>query len=313
MSFPRLCLRSIQKRDEGRGMRVAAAEKGARLAFPPTTHGHGMPGNASLAPFPRPSPRLSNSQDPLAPADTGRTGTDSFQNHPRLDCLQERVELLAGAGQLDRVALVGDIEDAAAEDVGEALHLVAILAGRAHLDEHQLALDVVALGQVDDLHDLDKLVQLLGDLLDDVVGTARDDRHPRHRRVFRRRNGQRLDVVAARGKQSRDTRQRAGFVLDQNGEDVSHGCLCWNADPSPTSLTRLPLPASGERVGVRGDQSSSARIISVNPFPPGTIGNTFSVWSVMKSRNTSRSFRANASRSAPSTSRGCSTLIPTWP
>ena len=41
--------------------------------------------------------------------------------------------------------------------------------------------------------------------------------------------------------------------------------------------------------------SSSARIISVRPLPPGTIGNTFSVWSVMKSRNTRRSFCANAS------------------
>ena len=195
---------------------------------------------------------------------------------------QERVELLAGAGQLDRVALVGDVEDAAAEDVGEPLHLVAVLARRAHLDEHQLALDVVALGQVDDLHHLDQLVQLLGDLLDDVVGARGDDRHPRHRRVLGRRHGQRLDVVAARGEQARDARQRARLVLDEDGQDVSH-------------------------------HSSSARIISVSPLPPGIIGNTFSVWSVMKSRNTSRSFCANASLSAPSTSPGFSIFMPTWP
>ena len=55
------------------------------------------------------------------------------------------------------------------------------------------------------------------------------------------------------------------------------------------------------------------RIISVMPLPPGTIGNTFSVWSVMKSRNTSRSFCANASFSAPSTSPGFSIFMPTWP
>ena len=60
------------------------------------------------------------------------------------------------AGQLDRVALLGDVDDAAAEDVGHALHLVALLADGAHLDQHQLALDVVALGQVDDLDHLDQ-------------------------------------------------------------------------------------------------------------------------------------------------------------
>ena len=135
--------------------------------------------------------------------------------------VQERVELAAGAGQLDRVALVGDVEDAAAEDVGEPLHLVAVLARCAHLDEHQLALDVVALGQVDDLHDLDELVQLLRDLLDHVVRAGGDDRHPRHRRVLGRRHRQRLDVVAARGEQAGDARQRARLVLDEDREDVA--------------------------------------------------------------------------------------------
>ena len=128
----------------------------------------------------------------------------------------------AGAGELDRVALVGHVEDAAAEDVGEALHLLAVLAGGAHLDQHQLALDVVALGQVDDLDDVDQLVQLLRDLLDHVVGADGDDRHPRQRRVLGRRHGQRLDVVAARREQPGNPRQRAGFVLDEDGEDVPH-------------------------------------------------------------------------------------------
>src|SRR5512144_3149929 len=223
-----------------------------------------------------------DSQHAFAAADPGGAGAHGLEDHAGLDRLQERVELGAGAGQLDRVALVGDVEDAAAEDVGEALHLVAILAGRAHLHEHQLALDVVPFGEVDDLHDVDELVQLLRDLLDHVVGAGGDAGHPRHRHVLGRRNGQRFDVVAARGEESRDAGERARFVLDEDGKDVAH-------------------------------QSSSARIISVRPLPPGTIGNTFSFWSVMKSRNTSRSFCANASRSAPSTSPGFSILIPTCP
>src|SRR5665213_3465605 len=94
----------------------------------------------------------SNPQYPLAAADSRRAGAHRFQDDARLDRHQERVELRTGAGELDRVALVGDVEDAAAKDVGEQLHLVAVLDGRAHFDEHQFALDVVALGEVDDLH-----------------------------------------------------------------------------------------------------------------------------------------------------------------
>ena len=117
-----------------------------------------------------------------------------------------------------------------------------------------------------------------------------DDRHARHRRVLGRRDGQRLDVVAARGEEARDARQRARLVLHEDREDVAHG------------RPRLDEPPRAH--------SSSARIISVRPLPPGTIGNTFSVWSVMKSRKTRRSFCANASRSAPSTSPGFSILMP---
>jgi hypothetical protein len=76
---------------------------------------------------------------------------------------------LPGAGQLDRVGLFGDIDDAAAEDIRGALHLFALLAHGAHLDQHQLALDVRAFGQIDHLHHLDQAVQVLGDLLDHVV------------------------------------------------------------------------------------------------------------------------------------------------
>ena len=79
--------------------------------------------------------------------------------------------LAPGAGQLDGVGLVGHVDDAAAEDVRHALHLLAVLAGGAHLDQHQLALDVLALGQVHDLDHVDQLVQLLGDLLDDLVAS----------------------------------------------------------------------------------------------------------------------------------------------
>src|SRR5438132_1021537 len=107
-----------------------------------------------------------NSKNPLAPPDARGAGAHRLENGPGLDRLQERVELLAGARELDGIALVGDVEDTAAEDVREPLHLVAVLARGAHLDEHQLALDVIAIGKIDDLDDFYQLVQLLGDLLD---------------------------------------------------------------------------------------------------------------------------------------------------
>src|SRR5213075_695542 len=100
--------------------------------------------------------------------------------------------------------------------------------------------------------------------------------------VLGRRDGQRLDVVAARREQAGDAGERAGLVLDEDRNDVAA-------------------------------HRSSYRIISVNPLPPGIIGYTFSFWSVMKSRKTSASLRANASLSAPSTSAGFSISTPRWP
>src|SRR5262245_55870614 len=80
-------------------------------------------------------------QDPLAAGDAGRAGADGLENRGLVERLDERVELRAGAGELDRVGGFGHVEDTAAEDVGHALHLFAVLAGRPHLDQHQLALD----------------------------------------------------------------------------------------------------------------------------------------------------------------------------
>src|SRR5690349_6515260 len=137
---------------------------------------------------------------------------------------------------------------------------------------------MVAVGQIHQLHHVHQLVQLLGDLLDHFVRAGGNDGHARERRVLGGRNGQRLDVVAARRKQSGHPRQSARLVLEQDRDDMSH-----------------------------------TRIISERPFPPGTIGNTFSVWSVTKSRNTRSSLRLNASFSAGSTSPGFSIFMPTWP
>jgi hypothetical protein len=139
-----------------------------------------------------------------------------------VDGAQERVELGAVPGQLQRVAGIGHVDDAAAEDVDQALEFLAVGADRARLDQHHLALDVRPLGQVLELDHVDQLVQLLGDLLDDRVVAARDQGHARQARILGRRDRQRLDVVAARREQPGDPRQRTGLVFQQDGDDVPH-------------------------------------------------------------------------------------------
>jgi hypothetical protein len=62
----------------------------------------------------------------------------------------------------------------AAEDVGQALEFLAPLPARgAHLDEHQLALDMGPSVRSTSLT-IDQLVELLGDLLDDLLGAGGD-------------------------------------------------------------------------------------------------------------------------------------------
>src|SRR5258706_14992138 len=90
----------------------------------------------------------SDLQHPLAASDAGYAGTDRFQNRARVERFEEGVELLGGAGVLDSVGLVGDVDDAPAEDVRGALDFLAVLAGGADLHEHELALDVLGLLQV---------------------------------------------------------------------------------------------------------------------------------------------------------------------
>src|SRR6185503_4174900 len=118
----------------------------------------------------------SDSQYAVAAADSARTGAHGLEDRARIERVDERVELLAAAGQLDRVRVVRNIDDASAEYVRHALDVVALLRPGAHLDQHQLALDVLGFRQVADLDDVDQLVQLLRDLLDHVVRAAGDDR-----------------------------------------------------------------------------------------------------------------------------------------
>ena len=62
-----------------------------------------------------PGPVL-NPQDAVAAADAARPGAHGLDDGALVERLDERVELAALAGQLDGVGIVGDVDDAAAED-----------------------------------------------------------------------------------------------------------------------------------------------------------------------------------------------------
>jgi hypothetical protein len=163
-------------------------------------------------------------------------------------------------GQLDDIGRFRDVDDAATENIGHTLHLFAILAGSTNLDQHQFALDMRRLGEIDHLDHINQLVELLGDLFEHLVGTPGQDGHPRQRGIFRRRHGQRFDIVAA-------CREQPG-----------------NAESAPDSFSiRMEMIC---RIFVLPRLQIFSRIISVRPLPAATIGKTLATGSMMKSMNT---------------------------
>src|SRR5207249_10582616 len=104
--------------------------------------------------------------------------------------LDQRFQLAFLAGRLDRERLRRHVDDLGPEDVGRPHDLGPVLRLGVDANQHQLALDVVVLGEVADLDDVDELVELLRDLLDDELVAVDDDGHPRHRGIERLADGQ---------------------------------------------------------------------------------------------------------------------------
>ncbi len=82
---------------------------------------------------------------------------------------------------------------------------------------------MIAAGHVLDRDHIDQFQQLRVDLRDDGIRSDGDQGHARDGGVVRRGDRQRLDVVAASGNQAGDAGERAGFVLQENRNDVAHG------------------------------------------------------------------------------------------
>ena len=167
-------------------------------------------------------PGSSKHQPLRAAGNTGGSGPDNFYNEPFGHGVDKGVQLWRRPGEFDYEADVGDIDDLGAEDVYQALELLPVRLFGPDLDQHQLPLDMGSLGEVEQLDGVDELVELFLDLLHDRFVSGRDQGHARQGRVVRGRHREGFDVVTTGGKQTRDSGQGAGLVLQQDGDDVSH-------------------------------------------------------------------------------------------
>src|SRR5664280_2735302 len=225
---------------------------------------------------------------PAPPPYRDDAGAHDFEHADRLQQLEQRLELVGGADHTQHQGAAIDIDDLGLEDLGDLQHVVALFAFGGDLDQHELGGHRVLRLKVADLDDVDQLVELLGDLVDGVLGAVDHDRHAREVRVFALADGEALDVEAPAGEQAGHPGQHAGFVLDEHRQGVLHGFAPF--------VLRDALPP----------------ISSVIDWPAGTIGNTFSSGEILKSITVGRPL-SMAARSASPTCSGSVTRRPLAP
>ena len=144
---------------------------------------------------------------------------DSTRSHQLDDAIRphqidERFDLPLRAGDLHDQLLGRDVDDPAAEYVGQFPDLGAAVAGRGvDLDEHQVAFDEILRTDVEHPHDGDDLFQLPPDLLQHPVVADDDKRHSRQLGIFGLADGQAIDIEAAGRQHARDVGQHARNVL----------------------------------------------------------------------------------------------------
>ena len=148
-------------------------------------------------------------------------------NGPHL--LDEGLDFVFAAGDFDHHVLRADVDDAGPEDLGDLLDLRAAAVLRADFHQHQVAFDVILVGEVEDLDHGDDFFELLADLVEDAVVPIDDESHAGEPRILRRTDGQAVDVERPGGEHPGDMGQNAGLVHHQRGEDVSHARLTFSA------------------------------------------------------------------------------------
>src|SRR3954454_18991966 len=153
-------------------------------------------------------------------ADRNLSRANYFNQAVGADHPLEGLDLVGGAGHLDRHRPPRHVDDFGPEDLGELDDLGAVLNCGGDLEEGHLPRHRLFRLHVADLQHVDELVQLLGHLVDRVDGAVEGEGDPRDGRVVGRSDGEGVDVEAATGEEPGDARQHARLVLDLDREDV---------------------------------------------------------------------------------------------
>ena len=121
---------------------------------------------------------------------------------------------------LDDVVLLPHIHDLAAEDVHDAQNFGAVLRTGLDTDQGHFAFDRVGVGQVAYLDHVDEFVELLFDLLHHRRIGLGDDGDPGDTGCHGFGHAEAFDIEAPTAEEADDTRENAGLVVHQHGDDV---------------------------------------------------------------------------------------------
>src|SRR4051794_8304291 len=149
-------------------------------------------------------------------------GADDLADAVRADELFEGVDVVGAADDLEDEGVAAELGDARLEHLGEREQLGPALGRRGDGDQCELPLDGLARLELEHAEDVHELVHLLDDLLERVLVAVHAEGEARHVGPLGRADRQRLDVVAAPREELRDARERAGLVLELDGEGVDH-------------------------------------------------------------------------------------------
>ncbi len=252
-----------------------------------------------------------HSSHSLGPAgdrrDAGAGDLDQPERHHQVD---EGLDLIARAGDLEHEALGRGIDHPGAERVGEPQRLHPVLALAAHLDHGELALEMRARdGHVDHAVHRHQPLELVLDLLDHHGRAARHDGDARQvLGMLGLGDRERVDIVAAPREQADDARQHAGLVVDQHRQSVGLDLLRDRRSRIMRRVHTITLPSSVIASWMLTVASPSS--ISLCARPDGIMGKQFSFGSTTQSKITGR-FTSIISRIAPSRSPGRSQRMPT--
>ena len=133
---------------------------------------------------------------------------------------EELVHLAGIARDFDGERIFANINDLGAENIAQFDDFCTRGAVDGDAQQHQFALHVVALTEIDDLDNVDQFVELLDDLIERVFLFIDDDGHAAELGVMARADIQGLNVIATAAEHASHAGQHAKLVFHEDGNGV---------------------------------------------------------------------------------------------